>query len=74
MIRRKLFETAVALTQEDCQEVARVAYELWEQRGRTHGGDQLDWYQAEQIVRERKAQAPNRTDRGRTARAFATRF
>ncbi len=28
--------------------VARLAYQLWEQKGRPQGSDQLDWGQAEQ--------------------------
>lgn len=38
-------------------EVARVAYQLFEQRGRVHGGDQRDWFMAEQLVRERQNRA-----------------
>lgn len=34
-------------------EVARVAYELYEQRGRTNGYDLEDWFRAETIVRQR---------------------
>ena len=36
-------------------EVARVAYLLYEQRGYAHGYDQEDWVKAEQIVRQRGA-------------------
>lgn len=32
-------------------EIARVAYDLWEKRGRAHGTDCDDWYKAEIIVR-----------------------
>ena len=35
-------------------EVARVAYELFERRGRTHGHDLEDWLEAERIVRQRR--------------------
>ena len=35
--------------------VARVAYALFEQRGRVHGHDLEDWLRAEQIVRQRKS-------------------
>jgi len=38
----------------DQGEVARVAYELFEQRGREHGHDLEDWIEAERIVRERR--------------------
>ena len=39
----------------DDQEVARVAYELYEQRGREDGHDLEDWLKAKQIVKERRA-------------------
>lgn len=44
----------------DQEEVARVAYELWERRGRAHGGDVSDWLEAERIVRVRQAQIAQR--------------
>lgn len=37
----------------DAQEVARVAYALYEQRGRVDGHDLEDWLEAEQLVRQR---------------------
>ena len=42
------------------EEIARVAYELFERRGQTHGGDQQDWFEAERILRPRR-----RGDNGR---------
>ncbi len=36
------------------QEIARVAYELFERRGGAHGHDQQDWFEAEQLVRRRQ--------------------
>jgi len=36
------------------KEVARVAYELFERRGRQYGHDQRDWFEAERIVRQRQ--------------------
>jgi hypothetical protein len=39
----------------DAQEVTRVAYELYVQRGRVDGHDFADWLKAEQIVRQRAA-------------------
>ena len=30
------------------QQIALRAYEIWQERGATHGGDQADWFQAEQ--------------------------
>ena len=38
----------------DLAEVARVAYELYEQRGRVDGHDIGDWLRAEEIVRKRR--------------------
>ena len=38
----------------DYEEVARVAYELFERRGRTHGHDLQDWLEAERIVLRRR--------------------
>ena len=37
----------------DCAEVARVAYELYVQRGCTDGHDFDDWLTAEKIIRQR---------------------
>lgn len=38
-------------TTADPQEIARVAYELYEQRGRHNGHDWEDWFAAEAIIR-----------------------
>ncbi len=38
----------------DLQEVARVAYELYDKRGRLDGYDQQDWLEAERIVTQRQ--------------------
>ena len=35
------------------EEVAKVAYELYEKRGRVHGQDMEDWFKAEMIVKKR---------------------
>ena len=43
-------------TDSDWSEVARVAYELFEQRGRAHGYDVEDWQQAQEIVLRRRDQ------------------
>ncbi len=32
-------------------EVARLAHQLWNERGRQHGRDADDWFQAEQLLR-----------------------
>ena len=42
-------------------EVAQVAYQLFEQRGGTHGFDREDWLRAEQIVRQRRRGANGRS-------------
>jgi hypothetical protein len=42
-------------------EIARLAYSLWEQRGRTHGRDVSDWTEAERLLTAR--QSNNRTFR-----------
>ena len=42
-------------------EVAKVAYELHEKRGGTHGYDLDDWLEAERIVMGRHAQASKKT-------------
>ena len=36
------------------EEIARVAYELFERRGCVHGHDLEDWVEAERIVRQRR--------------------
>lgn len=47
--------TAVREESLDREEVARVAYGLWESRGRTHGRDFDDWIEAVRIVRSKRA-------------------
>ena len=39
----------------DVNEVAKVAYELFEHRGHRHGSDRQDWFDAERIVQARNA-------------------
>ncbi len=41
-------------------EVARVAYDLYEKRGRGHGQDREDWFKAEIIVKKRYRKKWNR--------------
>ncbi len=36
------------------EEIARLAYELFEQRGGVHGNDQENWFEAERILRGRR--------------------
>ncbi len=38
-------------------EIAKAAHELWEKRGRVHGKDREDWYEAELIVKTRHEEA-----------------
>ena len=42
-------------------EIARVAYELYEKRDRTHGHDLADWFTAEKIVMEKHARHAKET-------------
>ena len=39
------------------EEIARLAYELWEARGCGHGRDQEDWLEAEQLLGRPKVQS-----------------
>ena len=41
----------------NAKEIARVAYELFERRGRADGYDQQDWLEAERLVRQRLSRA-----------------
>ena len=43
-----------AATTVDAGDVAQMAYELFERRGRVHGHDLEDWLEAERIVRQRR--------------------
>ena len=38
------------------EEIARLAYELWERRGRPLGSPEIDWYAAESALRVRDSQ------------------
>lgn len=33
------------------EEIARLAHQLWNERGRQHGKDADDWFRAEQLLR-----------------------
>ncbi|MBI4354856.1 MAG: DUF2934 domain-containing protein [Candidatus Omnitrophica bacterium] len=39
-------------------EIAKTAYQLYERRGRTPGGELQDWLKAERIVQERWSTPP----------------
>ena len=43
-------------------EIARVAYELYEKRGRTHGYEFEDWLEAEKIVMEKHERHARETE------------
>ncbi len=32
------------------EEIARIAYELWERRGRPFGSPEIDWHAAENVL------------------------
>ena len=42
------------------EDVARVAYELFQQRGGLHGHDLEDWLEAERIVQQRLHRSTSR--------------
>ncbi len=42
-------------------EVARVAYDLYEKRGRIHGHDMEDWLKAETIVKKKYEKESTKT-------------
>ncbi|HBY64331.1 MAG TPA: hypothetical protein DEH78_31290 [Solibacterales bacterium] len=51
-------EPAALQTVDFQEEVARLAYQYWEDRGRTHGDPQADWFRAEAEVRARRSASP----------------
>ena len=57
---------AVEPTHED---IARRAYQLYEDRGGEHGRDREDWFQAERDIRLRDGARENPTEEGRDAKA-----
>lgn len=52
--RQTIVTAAPSMTTADAQEVAQVAYALYEERGRADGHDLEDWLKAEAIVRQRR--------------------
>jgi len=44
---------------EEESEIARIAYEMFEARGREHGRHDDDWYEAEKEFRRRKGEQDN---------------
>ena len=53
----------------DCEEIARLAYELYEQRSRENGWASDDWLQAEAMLRRRCATGNARRARAGTSRS-----
>ena len=52
----RLAEVPATILSADTAEAIRVrAYELWEQRGRLHGGDAEDWLAAEAEILSKKS-------------------
>jgi hypothetical protein len=51
-------ETTAALTSADRDEIARIAYTLWEQRGGQGGSSEDDWHRAEQEFRKKRETTP----------------
>ncbi len=41
------------------EEIAQLAYAFFEQRGKQHGADQQDWFDAERLLRARQRGAPS---------------
>jgi hypothetical protein len=50
-------------------EIAKVAYELFERDGREHGRDQEHWHEAEEIVRARHARQSGKAPAKKTRAA-----
>ena len=49
-------ESVIANRELPHDEIAQVAYALWEARGRGEGSAEQDWFEAEQQLREPKTQ------------------
>ncbi|MEW6569633.1 MAG: DUF2934 domain-containing protein [Nitrospirota bacterium] len=52
-MRRSINLTDVISKRDLSEEIAKVAYDLYEKRGKTNGHDFDDWIKAEKIVLER---------------------
>ncbi len=56
MAKRKSIDLGTVVTERDLnEEIAKVAYDLYIRRGKTHGSDIDDWVKAEKIVMARYA-------------------
>ncbi|MGI8745084.1 MAG: DUF2934 domain-containing protein [Bryobacteraceae bacterium] len=53
--RSEIAREAVKETSDDHEEIARLAYQYYLERGGHHGSHEEDWYRAQQVVRSRRA-------------------
>ena len=58
----------------DRDELARLAYELYERRGGEHGHDVEDWLEAELILREKISRSNGRRARSHPMRRLEDQF
>ena len=40
------------------EDIARLAYQIWEERGRPVGSAEVDWYEAERQLQPRSSERP----------------
>ena len=40
------------------EDIARLAYQIWEERGRPVGSAEVDWYEAERQLQTRSSEMP----------------
>ena len=53
--RRVITSTQRAFTKSEQQEIERLSYQFFVDRGYEHGHDQEDWLRAEAVVRNRRS-------------------
>jgi hypothetical protein len=53
------------------EEIARRAYQLWEERGGPHGSPEEDWHRAQRELRVRSGALPRRVQAGKKSSARA---
>ena len=46
------------VTVPDSEDIARLAYLIWEERGRPIGSAEVDWYEAERQLQTRNGEMP----------------
>jgi hypothetical protein len=44
------------------EDIARLAYQIWEKRGRPIGSGEVDWYEAERQLQTRSGEMPHPPD------------